>query len=72
MMRNISYFKVLTAFFYHPVQALNMNFNPYINILYYQSILRNFLPPARHLSHSYKMKYFIYNRSLEQPGSETR
>ena len=32
--------------FHHPVRAWNMNFNPYIYILYYQSILLIYLPPT--------------------------
>ena len=52
-MKNISYSvkpegllgNIKTAdVFHHPVQAKNMNFNPYI--LYYQSNLLNYLPPT--------------------------
>ena len=32
-------------FLHHPVQAKNLNFNPYIYILYFQSNILNFHPP---------------------------
>ena len=44
--------------FRHPVQALNMHYNPYIYILYYQSNILNYLLPNP-ISYPYKMKYFI-------------
>ena len=31
--------------FHHPVKAENMNFKPYIYILYYKSYSLNYLPP---------------------------
>ena len=46
--------------FHHPVQAENMNFNPYIYIIYYQSNLLNYLPPYPP-SYPYKMEYCICN-----------
>ena len=51
--------------FHYPVQASNINFNPYIYILYYQSNLLNYLPPNPYI-YSHEMGVF------EQPGSETR
>ena len=45
---------------HQPVQAYNMNFNPYIYFLYYKSNLLNHLPPNP-VSDSYKIKYFIFN-----------
>ena len=48
--------------FHHPVQALNMNFNPHIYIIYYQTNLLNYLPPNP-VSYPYKMKYLrCWNR----------
>ena len=49
-------FKIANAFRF-TVQAENMNFNPYIYILYYQSNLLNYLPtnPA-----SYPKKELFY------------
>ena len=76
MMKNISYFYVclgnikIAHVFHHPVQAKNMNFNPYIYILYYQSNLLNYLPPSP-VSYPYKTKYFICKEVLGQQGSET-
>ena len=49
--------------FDHPVQALNMNFNPYIYILYYQSNLLNYLQPNP-ASYLYKIKYYICNEGV--------
>ena len=46
--------------FHHPVKAENMNFKPYIYILYYKSYLLNYLPPNP-ASYPYKIKYFICN-----------
>ena len=46
--------------FRYPVQVYNMNFHPYIYILYYQSSLLNYLPPNP-ASYSYKMEYCICN-----------
>ena len=72
MIKNISYFNVCEArrglfgnikianVLYHPVQAKNMNFNPYIYILYYQSNLLNYLQPNP-ASNPYKMEYCICN-----------
>ena len=76
-MKNISYFNVCEALrdsrkhynsscFSSPSASLNMNFNPYIYILYYQSNLFYYLSPYR-ISYPYKMKYSM----LEQPGRET-
>ena len=70
-MKNISYFNVYEALlgnikignvFHQPVQALNMNFNPYIYILYCQSNLFNY-PPSNPTSYPYKMEYCIWNSS---------
>ena len=44
--------------FHYPVQAQNMNFNPYIYILYYQSNKLNYLPPNP-ASYPCKMDYYI-------------
>ena len=52
MMKNISYFNVCEALgnikianvYHHTLQALTMNLNPYIYILYYQSNLQHYLP----------------------------
>ena len=46
--------------FHHTVQAENMNFNPYVYILYYQSNLLYYLPP-NNSSYPYKMIHFICN-----------
>ena len=35
----------MLMFLHHPMQVKNLNFNPYIYILYYQSNIRNYLPP---------------------------
>ena len=70
-MKIISYFNVskkplgltdikIANVFHYPVQALNMNFKPYIYILYYQSNLLIYLPPNP-MSYPYKVKYFICN-----------
>ena len=50
----------IATVFHRPLQAQNMNFNPDIYILYYQSNLLNYLPPNP-ASYPYKMKYFICN-----------
>ena len=52
--------------FHHPVLALNMNFNPYIYILYYQSNLLNNLP-TNPTSYPYKMEYCICNGGVGTP-----
>ena len=56
--------------FHHLVQALNMNFDPYIYILYYQSNLLNYLPPNP-ASYSYKIEYCICNGGVGTARSET-
>ena len=69
MMKNISYFNVCEAegllgnikiahVFHHPVQALDINFNSYIYILYYQTNLQYYLP-TNSASYPYKMEYCI-------------
>ena len=54
---------------HHPVQDKNLNFNPYIYILYYQSNIPNYLPP-KFAGYHWIMKYFICNEVLEQPANE--
>ena len=56
LLRNIKIANV----FHHPVQALNMIFNPYIYILYYQSNLLHYHSPNP-ASYPYKIKYLICN-----------
>ena len=48
----------------HLLQALNMNFNPYIYTLYYRSNLLNYLPPN---PASYMYPYKICNGGVGTP-----
>ena len=67
MMKNISYFNVSEKPQGHlgnikiaSSASLNMNFNPYIYIIDFQSNFINYLTPIPS-SYPYKMKYFIRN-----------
>ena len=56
--------------FHHPVQAKYLNFHSYIYILYYQSIILNYLP-SKPTCYSYKKNYSTVTEMLKQQESKS-